>query len=311
MDKTLSTRKVDKKITPTILIMQRLHQDDCTGNMLSKRNKKIRHIKLPGSTEYEIKPAILKRKYDAVGGFLDAKRMPQKVLDEMMLDLGSYGYAGQVGQDPRPRQGGMFQEEWFEIVDAAPASSIPIVRGWDLAATTLKEAKRQNSRPAFTAGVKMSEVDGIFYIHHISRFRASAHDVRKRMLNLATQDGYEVEISLPQDPGQAGKGQARDIVAFLVGYTARFSLESGDKVLRADPFSAQCEAGNVKLVRGAWVQPFLDEAAFFPNGFKDQIDAAVRAFQRLQALKKQQGEQCAAPVSVPNARNLDPEAGEN
>ena len=30
MDVTLSTRKVDKKLTPTILVMQRLHEEDCT-----------------------------------------------------------------------------------------------------------------------------------------------------------------------------------------------------------------------------------------------------------------------------------------
>ena len=35
---TLSTRKVDKEITPLILIMQRLHEGDPTGEMLARSN---------------------------------------------------------------------------------------------------------------------------------------------------------------------------------------------------------------------------------------------------------------------------------
>jgi hypothetical protein len=42
--KTLSTRKVDKRNTPTITIMQRLHEDDVTGYLLKKKADKIRHI---------------------------------------------------------------------------------------------------------------------------------------------------------------------------------------------------------------------------------------------------------------------------
>ena len=58
-------------------------------------------------------------------------------------------------------------------------------------------------------------------------------------------------------------------------------MESGDKIVRADPFSAQCEAGNVKLVRGEWNNPWLEEMTIFPNGRKDRSDATVRAYNRI------------------------------
>ena len=38
----------------------------------------------------------------------------------------------------------------------------------------------------------------------------------------------------------------------LVGYVVRSSTETGDKVTRAMPVSAQVEAGNFKLLRGEW-----------------------------------------------------------
>lgn len=51
MDQTLSTRKTDKEITVTVLVMQRLHQDDPTGHILKQAEtggRPIKHICLPG-----------------------------------------------------------------------------------------------------------------------------------------------------------------------------------------------------------------------------------------------------------------------
>jgi predicted phage terminase large subunit-like protein len=87
---------------------------------------------------------------------------------------------------------------------------------------------------------------------------------------------------LPQDPGQAGKVQKSDFVAMLAGWNVRADPETGDKVTRAEPFSAQCEAGNVYIVKGAWNDAYLDELCGFPGGsFKDQVDASSGAFGRL------------------------------
>ena len=293
MDHTLSTRKVDKRVTVTILIMQRLHQLDCTGHLINKKGVKVRHIVLPGNLEYDVKPKALARRY--VNGLLDPVRMPREVISDMRIGLGSYGYAGQVGQDPRPRQGGMFNRDWFEIVEAAPAGGTDWVRGWDLAGTTEKEAKKSGSQPAYTAGVRMKWVEGVIYIGHVARFRGSPNTVRRRMKASASQDPTNTIIDFPQDPGQAGKDQARSIASYLSGYRVRYSPESGDKVLRADPFSAQCEATNVKLVRGPWNEDYLDEVGFFPNGFKDQVDASVRGYNRLLKLVKNFEQSVGAP----------------
>ena len=45
-----------------------------------------------------------------------------------------------------------------------------------------------------------------------------------------------------------------------------FSPESGNKIERAGAFSAQAEAGNVKLVKGGWNEAYLDELEGFPEG---------------------------------------------
>jgi predicted phage terminase large subunit-like protein len=54
------------------------------------------------------------------------------------------------------------------------------------------------------------------------------------------------------------------------------------KTDRADPFAAQVQGGNVKLVAGAWQTDLLDEMETFPNGrYRDQCDACSGAFNRL------------------------------
>ena len=75
----------------------------------------------------------------------------------------------------------------------------------------------------------------------------------------------------------------------LIGKKFKFVPASTNKVKRAEPFSAQVEAGNVKLVQGAWNQLFLDELNNFTGQSSeyhdDQVDAASGAFNML-SLKK-------------------------
>lgn len=312
LDHVLSTRKVDKRITVTVLIMQRLHKVDPTGHWLSKAGKRIKHIVLPGTlkdlekgTKFEVKPKKLRKKY--IKGLLDPVRIDRPVLKDMRIDLGSYGFSGQVGQDPRDRDGGMFQRQFIQIVPAAPAGGTPWVRGWDLAATSESETKKKKISAAYTAGVKMKWVDGIFYIGHVARKRVS--NPRFIMVNTASQDEPDTIQDLPQDPGSAGKIQARDLVSHLSGHIVKYGLETGDKVLRLEPFSSQWEAGNVKLVEGGWNEDYLEEGEYFPNGFKDQFDASGRAFNRLNKMvKKMNTGTVGMPAGIKNERNINPES---
>ena len=57
---------------------------------------------------------------------------------------------------------------------------------------------------------------------------------------------------------------------------------TGEKEARAEPFAAQVQGGNVRLVAGIWHYVLLDEMESFPNGkFRDQVDACSGAFNRL------------------------------
>jgi predicted phage terminase large subunit-like protein len=211
------------------------------------------------------------------GELLDPIRFPQEAVDKLKRDMGSYAYAGQYQQRPAPRSGGMFQRGDFEIVDAVPAGA-KRCRAWDFGATQPKPGKQ----PDWTVGLRMAYHGGIFYVEDVKRDRWSPADVEKNLKNTASQDGLLVRIRMPEDPGAAGKSDAATKIKLLAGYNVATIRPTGEKSVRAKPASAQAEAGNVKLVRGAWNEAFLDEVCTFPNAqHDDQVDAFADALNEL------------------------------
>ena len=268
--------RVNNERSAIVVIMQRLHERDTSGIILDRKLPYV-HLCLPMRFEPDRRcvTPIFTDPRTAEGELLFPERFSEAQVADLERTMGSYASAGQLQQRPSPRGGGMFKREWFPVVDAAPAGCA-WVRGWDLAATA-------NDTAAWTAGVKIGRAsDGRFYIADCRRIQGTAADAERLIVNTASQDGAAVAGSIPQDPGQAGKAQVQYLIRQLAGYAYRATPESGDKETRALPLAAQAEAGNVLLVRGAWNADFLAELETFPMGkFKDQVDAATRAFSEL------------------------------
>ena len=234
------------------------------------------------------------------GELLDPVRFPRTAVEELKSALsawgGTYSVAGQLQQRPAPRGGGMFNKGDFHYIDdIKELKSKPIltVRGYDLAASDSKDSP-------YTVGLKMSILrNGIIVIEDVDRYQETPGKMEANIKGCAERDGKKITIDMPQDPGQAGKVQKASLGRLLHGYNVKFSPESGDKVQRASPLAAQCEAGNVYLVRGDWNSAFINEAALFPNGqFKDQIDAGSRAYAHIVKYSKKKRRPAGAPIVV-------------
>lgn len=194
----------------------------------------------------------------------------------------------------RPAAGLHFQRGWCEVIDAAPAN-LDIVRGWDMAAT----AKTETNDPDWTAGTKIGkDAHGNFYVLDHVRDRLSPGGVERLIKNTATADGKAVKVSIPKDPGAAGKAQANTYTKLLVGFNVRTSPETGDKVTRFSGFSAQAEAGNVYVLRGAWNKDWFEQLEGFPEAaHDDDVDSTSRAFNDLTGHGKRRIS-TVAPVAV-------------
>lgn len=275
IDQTLPTRKTNKEVSTIIGIMQRLHQNDPSGHLLEKKKENLKHICLPGELSFQhlVKPRSLIKFYQ--DGLFDANRLSRKVLDELKVDLGQYGYAGQIGQSPAPAGGGMFKIDMFiKTSDQIQKQDIVrTVRYWDKSASITRQSP-------YTVGVKMSVLkNGKFYIHDVRRGKWSA-DVREQiMLATAEADGKDVFIQVEQEPGSGGKESAEGSIRNLAGFMISAEKPSGDKEKRADPLSVQVNNGNILLSATDWNREFIEEFALFPNStYKDQVDATSGAF---------------------------------
>lgn len=176
----------------------------------------------------------------------------------------------------RPVAGKVFNRGWFEIVGAAPAER-ECVRYWDLAAT--------QGGGNWTAGVLMSRApSGVFFIEDVHRGQWGPMQRNLEIKQTAQLDSTEIPVWVPQDPGSGGKEAALILIAFLAGFAVRSEPVTGSKLARANPLAAQAQAGNVKLIAGAWNAPFLHEAHYFDGSDSctdDQIDGASGAFAKL------------------------------
>ncbi len=124
--------------------------------------------------------------------------------------------------------------------------------------------------------------DGLFYIEDARRGQYDTGTRDRHIRQTAELDGVEVRQVGEQEPGSGGKESAENFVRMLSGYTVKTVKVSGSKELRADPFSSQLNAGNVRMVRGEWNREYIEELRTFPNGRHDDwVDASSLVFNEL------------------------------
>ena len=264
-----------------IVINTRWHDRDLTGFLLEKEANEPEHWHIvdfaalyEGPAEYP-KTCTVEPDWRVSGEALCPVIADAETLAHRRRSIGPYFFAALFQQRPRPREGGMFKREWFPIIDVLPSNTRMFCRGWDQGATA--------GGGDYTAGVRIAKTaDGVYVVCDVVRDQWEPGSRDAAIRATASQDGKQCRIRGEQEPGASGKTVAQSFVRMLDGYTVRVTPSSGDKALRAQPFAAQCEGGNVKLLRGPWNADFIDELCAFPTGVHDdQVDAVALAFNDL------------------------------
>jgi len=187
--------------------------------------------------------------------------------------------------------GTLFHRDWFRVIEPCEVpKDLRLVRFWDLASTEPGKGKD----PDWTSGTLAGLKGGQLFIFDVAHFRGSPKLTEDRIRKTAELDGGRVQIWMEEEGGSSGKiatdHYAREV---LVGYNFRSLRSTGDKVTRAGPLSSCAERGNVVLVRGAYVNAFLDEAEVFPEGdHDDQIDSTSGALSVLSSRPRPLGLVC-------------------
>jgi predicted phage terminase large subunit-like protein len=266
-----------------VIIMTRWHTDDLLGRALEKFGdfRVLKYPAIAGFSRDGRTPNWSDRRQ--IGECLFPEWKPEDFLLERRGALTDASWESLYQQEPYVVGGGQLPIDKLNALPYLDRSKIlHSVRYWDKAGTN------NNEDAAFTVGVLMHKLsDGTYVIEHVARGRWNALDREQRIKALAVADGKfckNYEVVVEQEPGSGGKESAENTIRNLAGFRVSADKVTGSKEVRAEPFAAQVQGGNMWLVAGEWVTPFLDECESWPSGrFNDQIDAAAGAFNKLVA----------------------------
>lgn len=301
---TMSSRGNNPKTTKRVLVMQRLHEADLTGDLIERGG--YVHLCLP--MEYEpnhphVTPPRVElpngttlpgdRRTEA-GELLWPDRYGPDEIADLQRDLGSYGYSGQYQQRPTPAEGGIFKRAWWRFYDPHLVETGKLAETLKLKRlyTTWDTALKEKTSSDYTVGIAWGESGPNKYVLRVVRGRwslvemihqaTSMHDwLLEHVLQDAVPQHYCENAALGPDLMAA----LRSKLAGVTKLTADV-----DKEQRAYAVTPALEAGNV-FVPGypaadgsgydsartpATIMDLIEECSGFPNGaHDDQVDAFV------------------------------------
>lgn len=272
---TAIVNRVTSVRSPHIIIGQCLHHEDLYQHLLNKGN--IAHVCIPAEFEPDRlseHPDLSKSEYPRVtpigftdprtqpGELLDPIRLSAEVLEEARIDLGSYGYAGQMQQRPAPRSGGIWKRFYWSYWVPIGLELLPVREKLDdgtfvecrqstLPAMNRWEWKAQSWDMAFGGGETSSMVVGqVWALAGVNRFLLDQK--RDQMDFMETQTALrqltacwpDVERKLIEN-----KANGPAIISSLRGEIDGIAAvePEGDKVARAQSEEGTIEAGRVFL----------------------------------------------------------------
>lgn len=265
--------------TNVVVMFHRYQEYDLAGWLLEQEPDEWELIRYAAVADGEYRHPVTERLYadplDRREGEFLSNRFSPEWMEKQQQD--SFVWLSQFQGRPTAKGGLFFKSEWFEIVGAVPVGC-ERVRYWD-------KAGAAENKGDFTVGLLMAKDSrGVFYIEDVERFQLTAHPRNERIKLTAELDRQKygnIKTYVEQPPGLA-KESTDAVIKLLAGFSAYADVVRGDKTERAEPFKAQCEAGNVKLVRAEWNRKFLDELCAFPAGKNDdQVDGGSGAFRKL------------------------------
>lgn len=267
---TLSSRLDDKASGAIIAVMQRLHEHDLVGSLLSKPG--WHQLKLPAiATEDEAIP-IGRRKFHhrKAGDVLHAGRESREILEELKSAMGSAPFAAQYQQEPLPAVGNVVLAAWLKTYAASfdpKLASGTIVQSWD---TASKDGAHNDFSVCVTALIKGREV----YILEVFRQRLKFPDLKRHAIRLARE--WRANDLLIEDQASGMQLIQALISEKPAGVPHPIARRpENDKKSRVVGMTGQIEAGQLLLPEEAhWLPDFKAELLGFPNTrFDDQCDA--------------------------------------
>jgi len=268
--------RVNNEKSAIIVIMQRLHERDTSGIILS-RDLGYTHLMLPMRFEPPRKCVTSigfedPRKKE--GELLFPERFGEEQVQELEKSLGSYAIAGQFQQSPVPLGGGLFKKDWIRTYDELPPRFDQVLMSWDC---TFKESKDSD----FVVAQVWGRVGASCYL--IDQIRGQWDFVKTRAMFEQFAEKHPKAVRKLVEDKANGSAIISDLGRHIQGIVPITPTES--KLARASSVSPLWEAGNVYIPNetvAPWIGAFTTELLSFPAGVHDdQVDAMTQALNYL------------------------------
>jgi predicted phage terminase large subunit-like protein len=268
MSSTVPSRLNNQEEDVIIVNMQRLNEDDVTGNLLAKNNG-WEHLCLPAKND--------RRKIIQLNGFkkifedqelLHPERLSQKVLDSLEHDLGSIDYAGQYLQAPVPRGGGILQTGWWKEWDSDFLPSCDYtIQVYDTAFKTdvMNDFTARTTWGIFTYN---NQKPNIILLEAMNK-RLTLPELREEAIE--SYYDFDPDIVLIEDKG-SGTSLIQELKRLGIRLKAVPRGKGDDKISRAHIASVMLEQGVVWYPKNkAWATEVIRQCASFPNAKHDDL----------------------------------------
>lgn len=271
--------RINNDHSAIVVIMQRLHQQDTSGIILD-RELGYEHLMLP--MEYEPDRAC------TTGiGFTDPRteqdellfpeRFPREQVDDLKRTLGSYASAGQLQQRPAPRGGGIFRDEWWEVV-----THTPVLAYMNIYADTAQKTKEHNDWSVFECwgatrhGNRPILLDVLRGKWEAPELLKMARAFWAKHKQLAADHNTTLRFMKVEDK-VSGTGLIQTLKRENIPVLP--IQRNRDKIIRAYDVAPIAESGQCMLLGDTpWLSDFLSEVSVFPNGaHDDQVDPMMDA----------------------------------
>ena len=173
---SMSTRLNKPSQGHKIVVQQRLHEADLTGDLLLRGG--YEHLCLPAEFEPDGRCCTSIGWRDPrteAGELLWPERFDQAALEEFKAALGSYRYAGQFQQRPVPADGGILKPHWWQYWQPRGANLPPVVVKLPDGTIELRKAAELPDSFRLSTAKLGHGVQG----HSECRFRGQVHAVKR------------------------------------------------------------------------------------------------------------------------------------
>lgn len=280
MDQVISTRLNDKRTGAIVVIMQRLHEKDVTGHLLSKKDESgvadWHHLELPAITEKKTVvhfPLTHKEIVREVGDLIWPAKEDEILLHAQKRSMGSYAFSGQYQQSPSPAGGGVVKEKWWRYYNPqllVVEQLDQMIQSWDMSFKDTMEGSYVVGQVWGRKGANKYLLD---QVRKRIDFPQTIMEVKAMCVKWPQTTAKLIE---DKANGPAVISTLHNHVSGIVAITPQ-----GGKEARCAAISPQIEAGNVYLPDPQvfpWVEDFVLEFAKFPLGENDdQVDSASQA----------------------------------